>query len=129
MNLLLMMHGFPPAILRKSDLQNTTKPGLERIIARAVDRSLDIYLNAITGESPLEEIKTPNLLKIGELAKASGQTVPTIRFWTKEGLLTVTEITESNYHLYSHDMIPRAKQIKLMQNKRMTLGEIKQRLL
>ena len=69
-----------------------------KLIAAAVDRSLNIYLKAIEGKS--EEPENEKLLKIGELAKATNQTVPTIRHWTKEGLLQVAEVTEAGYQMY-----------------------------
>ena len=58
MNLLLMKHGYPPAIIRKEDRSayiNSLEKGqlggsldnYYRIIFEAVDRSLDIYLETI----------------------------------------------------------------------------------
>jgi MerR family Zn(II)-responsive transcriptional regulator of zntA len=67
-------------------------------------------------------------LKIGALAKQANETVATIRFWTKEGLLQITETTPSNYALYSIDMIDQCKQIQTLKAKRYTLAEIKERL-
>jgi hypothetical protein len=139
MNLLLMMLGYPPAIIRKRDrlfyigaLEKAqlggSKVPYEKIIAQAAERSLDIYLKAIRGESAvLDDTNTDNLLKIGVLAKATGQTVSTIRYWTKEGLLEVIKITESGYQLYAIDMIARCKKIKKLKQERFTLAEIKQR--
>ena len=40
-------------------------------------------------------------LKIGELAKATGTQVVTIRFYEKEGLLRQPERTAAGYRLYS----------------------------
>ena len=97
-----------------------------KLIAAAVDRSLDIYLKAIEGKS--EEPESEKLLKIGELAKATNQTVPTIRHWTKEGLLQVAEVTESGYQMYDEDMIERIKEIQIMKEKRLSLIEIKENL-
>ena len=103
--------------------RNNTKNDYFKLIATAVDRSLNIYLKAIEGKS--EEPENEKLLKIGELAKATNQTVPTIRHWTKEGLLQVAEITESGYQMYSQEMINRIEKIQKMKEKRMTLEEIK----
>lgn len=137
MNLLLMMSGYPPAIIRKRDrlayigaLEKAqlggSKEPYEKIIAKAVERSLDIYLKAARGESAtMYDIDTDDLLKIGELAKAVGETVPTIRYWTKCGLLEVAEVTESGYQLYAADMAARCKQIKKLKDERFTLEEIK----
>ncbi len=61
MNMILLMQGYPPAIIRKRDrlaymaaLQKAqlgvSNDGYFKIIAKAVDRSLDIYLRAAAGE-------------------------------------------------------------------------------
>lgn len=137
MNMILMMKGFPPAIIRKNDrltyIKSLEKPQLVngegdskndyfKLIAAAVDRSLNIYLKAIEGKDA--EPESEKLLKIGELAKATNQTVPTIRHWTKEGLLQVAEVTESGYQMFSEETIERVKKIQEMKEKRMTLIEI-----
>lgn len=141
MNMILMMKGFPPAIIRKNDrlayIKSLEKPQLVngegdskndyfKLISTAVNRSLNIYLKAIDGE--VEKPENEKLLKIGELAKATNQTVPTIRHWTKEGLLQVAEVTESGYQMYSEEMVEIVKKIQEMKEKRMTLTEIMERL-
>ncbi len=141
MNMILMMNGFPPAIIRKNDrlayIKSLEKPQLVnaegdskndyfKLIAMAVDRSLNIYLKAIDGE--VEKPESEKLLKIGELAKATKQTVPTIRHWTKEGLLQVAEVTRSGYQMFSEEMVELVKKIQEMKDKRMTLDEIKEKL-
>ena len=65
MNMILMMKGFPPAIIRKNDRlayiksleksqlvngEGDSKNDYFKLIAAAVDRSINIYLNAINGE-------------------------------------------------------------------------------
>lgn len=141
MNMILMMHGYPPAIIRKNDQlvyiksleksqlvngEGDSKSDYFKLIASAVDRSLNIYLKAINGE--VEKTESEKLLKIGELAKATNQTVPTIRHWTKEGLLEVAELTESGYQMFSEEMIERVQKIQKMKEKRMTLEEIKKEI-
>ncbi len=141
MNMILMMRGYPPAIIRKNDRLNyikslekaqlvngedDSKKDYFKLIAAAVDRSLNIYLKAIDGE--VEKVDSEKLLKIGELAKATNQTVPTIRHWTKEGLLQVAEVTESGYQMYSEEMIERVREIQEMKERRLTLEEIKENL-
>jgi Fic family protein len=145
MNMILMMKGFPPAIIRKNDrltyIKSLEKPQLVngegqekenakndyfKLISSAVDRSLNIYLKAIDGESA--EPESEKLLKIGELAKATNHSVPTIRHWTKEGLLQVAEITESGYQMFSEEMIERVKKIEGMKERKMNLSEIKKHL-
>ncbi len=115
--------------LEKPQLVNgegDSKSDYFKLIATAVDRSLDIYLRAIKGKS--QEPENEKLLKIGELAKATNQTVPTIRHWTKEGLLQVAEVKESGYQMYSEEMVSKIEKIQEMKEKRMTLNEIKESL-
>ena len=138
MNLILLMSGYPAAIIRKRDrlayigsLEKAQLGGSKedylKIISSAVNRSLNIYLKAVKGETeePEAEIK---LLKIGELAKQVGENNSTIRHWTKEGLLDVAKITQSNYQLYSTEMIKRIELIKELKSKRFTLNEIKEKI-
>ncbi len=136
MNLILMMYGYPPAIIRKRDRLNYissieqvqlggSKQKYEKIISDAAERSLDIYLKTVKGESSTEDvIDSDDLLKIGELAKATDETVATIRYWTSLGLLEVAETTKSGYQLYSRSMVARCEQIKGLKSKRHTLKEI-----
>lgn len=139
MNLLLLMDGYPPAIIRKRDRLaylgaletgqlGGSKDPYGQIIAKAVDRSLDIYLKTAQGDAAEGDLDTDNLPKIGQLARAVGETVPTIRYWTKEGLLEVAERTEAGYHHYASDMVSRCEEIKQCKAERMTLQEIKKKL-
>ena len=138
MNMILLMTGYPAAIIRKRDrltyIGSLEKAQLDgpkddylKIIAKAVDRSLDMYLRAATGEDA-EQPESDKLLKIGELAKKVGESNSTIRHWTKEGLLEVAEITEAGYQLYAPETIERIKQIYALKEQRLTLREIRDRL-
>lgn len=82
--------------LEKSQLGGP-KDDFLKIISKSVDRSLNIYLKAVNAEDQDDEQDDETLLKIGALAKKAGETVATIRFWTKEGLLQIAETTPSNY--------------------------------
>jgi len=135
-----MMAGYPPAIIRKRDrlayitsLEKAQTGGslddYLKIIAKAADRSLDIYLKAVQGETDDKaEPDEDRLLKIGQLAKEVGEANSTIRHWLKSGLLSVAETTPSGYQLFSPDMITRAKRIQTLKKERYTLAEIKQKL-
>lgn len=138
MNLILLKAGYPAAVIKKEErlkyLNSLEKAQLGGshdyyydLIYAAVDRSLDLYLKAATNKSaPVEKNK---LLKIGELAKLSGETSHTIRFWTKRGLLPLAGHSRGGYQLYDQAMIDRAKTIrKLQQEKRLTLREIKAKI-
>ena len=135
MNMILLMSGYPAAIIRKRDrlayissLERAQLGGPRdnylRIVGRAVDRSLDIYLESAE-DKPYESGDCGALLKIGELAERSNERNSTIRHWTKEGLLEIAEITDSGYHLYAPEMVERVRLIKEFKSQRFTLKEIK----
>ena len=141
MNLLLMQKGYPPAFIRKEDrdiyIDSIEKAQLSsvfedyyRIIYRSIGRSLDIYLDAVEGKAPKNAVVQKRLLRIGEIAKETGETLHAIRHWTEKGLLEVAERTEAGYQLYDRSMIERIKAIRRLQKeKRLTLAEIKQKLI
>lgn len=137
-NLILMQNGYPPALIRKRDrlryiksLEQAqlggSKEDYYKIIAEAVDRSFDVYLKALSGG---EEPGKPaaELLRIGQLAKLTGETSATLRFWTKEGLLEVADTTDAGYQLYDPLMADRVQEIRRLQGERFTLKEIRARL-
>ena len=139
MNMILLMSGYPAAIIRKRDrlayidsLEKAQLGGSKdtymKIIARAVDRSLDIYLKAAEGKTDTGDNKGP-LLKIGELAKLVNQRNSAIRHWTKEGLLEVAEVTDAGYQLYTQEMVERIKLINELKSRRFTLREIREEIL
>ena len=142
MNLLLMQEGYPPAIIRKEDRLvyiNAIEKGqlygemddYYHIIYRSIERSLDIYLKSTQKEESniVDNKKHTHLFKIGELAKAAGETIPTIRYWTQEELLEIAEYTKGGYQLYAQSMIARAKKIRQLQKeKRLTIAEVKESL-
>ena len=141
MNLLLMQEGYPPALIRKEDrlryINSLEQAQLDgsltdyyQVICEAVERSLDIYLEALEPAvmaSPEQAI--PKLLKIGELAKATGESAPTLRFWTQSQLLQVAGVTPGGYQLFAPAMIQRIQLIRrLQQEQRLSIDEIRQRL-
>lgn len=138
MNMLLLMHGYPAAIIRKQDrlayIQSLEKAQLGgakddyvKLMFKAVDRSLDLYLKAARGEDPAP-LESDRLLKIGELAAHVGETNATLRHWTKQGLLSVAEVSPGGYQLYASEMIERVKTIHDLKKKRFTLQEIREKL-
>lgn len=146
MNLILIINNYPMAIIRNEDRTaylNAFKVGqaisdwslLLNLIYSAVERSLDAYTNATQDKPALHSLlgqvaqKGSKLLKIGELAKGAGESIPTIRFWTKEGLLKISKLTSGGYQLYDPSQIDKAKEIRSLQDKyRLTLAEIKEKL-
>lgn len=140
MNLILMQHGYPPAIVRIRDrikyisgLEKAqlggSREGYDQLFLNAVDRSLDIYLKAVAGEVvDTAEVPEPDLMRIGQLARATGESNATIRFWTKEGLLSLADTTAAGYQLYHPEMLQRVARIRELQGQRFTLSEIKSKL-
>lgn len=140
MNLLLIQEGYPPALIKKEErrayIDAIEKGQIKKnlndyydLIYKAVNRSLDIYLEAL---GPKEKTDKPKnkLLKIGEIAKVVGEQITTIRYWTNEGLLEVEDRTPGGYQLYNKSkVIKRAREIRRLQNEeRLTVAEIKERL-
>jgi Fic family protein len=144
MNLILILNGYPMAIIKTEErttyldaiyIAQTQDDFTQfyEIIEHAVDRSLDVYLHATKGEFPLGPITKPlntgKVLRIGELAKETGEQVAVLAFWTREKLLPVSEKTAGGYNLYDASVINRVKEIRCLQNEeRLTIEEIKERL-
>lgn len=135
MNLILMQSGYPPAIISKRQREKYIKSlehaqlggsreAFDKLIAAAVDKSLNIYLKAVKGEDAPQPVNHRNLIKIGELAKLSAQSIPTIRYWTSKGLLNIASKTEKGYTLYSLDQVERIKQILALKAQRYSIDEI-----
>jgi Fic family protein len=147
MNLFLIKAGYPPIIIKLTNRLAYLK-SLEtaqiggsldsyyKLIYQSVNNSLDIYLSARVPRVPNfpkfssePSSKKPSpLLKIGQLAKASTETVSTIRFWTTQSLLTVSSHSNGGYQLYDSSMIKQIKKIRQLKQKRYTIKEIKNKL-
>jgi len=67
-------------------------------------------------------------LKIGELAKLTGCSVQSIRFYEKENLFSAPRRSEGNYRLYDNGNLEQLAFIKHCRNLDITLAEIKQLL-
>jgi Fic family protein len=138
MNLLLIQKGYPPALVRKEDrdlyINSIGKAQLSgdfsdyyKIIYRAIDRSLDIYLDAVEGKIP-NAVVQKRLLRIGELSKETGETLNAIRHWIEKGLLEVAEHTEAGYQLFDRSVIERIEEIrKLQKEERLSIDEIRKK--
>lgn len=138
MNLLLIQKGYPPALVRKEDrdvyLNSIGKAQLSedfsdyyKVIYRAIDRSLDLYLDAVEGKIH-NAVVQKRLLRIGELSKETGETLNAIRHWIEKGLLEVAEHTEAGYQLFDRLMIERIKEIRRLQKEeRFSIDEIRKK--
>lgn len=86
-------------------------------------------LPGLTQATPKTTVVQKILLRIGELAKETGETLHAIRHWVEKGLVEVAERTESGYQLFDRSMIERVKEIRRLQRKqRLTIAAIKQKL-
>lgn len=65
-------------------------------------------------------------MKIGELAKLTGCSIQTIRYYEKEGLLDSIKRDEGNYRLYDCRAIKQLVFIRHCRNLDITLSEIRQ---
>jgi len=65
------------------------------------------------------------LIKIGELAKRTGATVETIRYYEKEGLLPEPSRSDGNYRLYNEAHIERLQFILHCRTLDMALEEVR----
>ncbi len=64
------------------------------------------------------------VMKIGELAKKSGLSAHTLRFYEKQGLIQASTRSESNYRIYTQADLSTAKFIKRSRDMGFSLGEV-----
>ena len=64
-------------------------------------------------------------MKIGELAKAAGTQVETIRYYEREGLLPAAARTDGNYRVYETAHVQRLAFIRHCRSLDMTLDEVR----
>lgn len=137
MNYLLLKSDYAPALIKKEE-RATYIGALEEYhvlgrpekyyayMYKTIERGLDEYLQLLT--KPKAE-PGRKLLKIGQLASRSGVSIPTVRYWTKEGLLVIQDYTKGGYQLYAESMIERVRQIHQLQEEGLSLQSIKLKLL
>lgn len=140
MNLILLQHGYLPAIIRKeerrrylSSLEEAQLGGSRQrfydLMIGAEDRTLDIYLSAAKGKTAPTELKEQKLLKIGQLAKAAGISASAARFYVEQGLIIPEAHSEGGFMLFNQSVVEKIKGIKKLQREeRLSIVEIKRRL-
>lgn len=135
MNLILMQNGYPPSIIQKENRKKYISV-IEKgqltgdlndyyfFMEQSLEQTIDIFLQTFESKEKIK-IAPKKLLRIGELAKTTNTTVATIRFWTKQGLLSVAELSKGGYQLYSLSSVKRVIKIKKLQKeKRLTIAEL-----
>lgn len=140
MDLILIQHGYPPAIIRKEErrrylnsLEEAQLGGSIQkfydLMVEAEDRTLDIYLLAAKGKTAPLVSKQEKLLKIGQLAKAAGIPASAVRFYVEQGLIAPVAHSEGGFMLFNKIVVEKIKEIKKLQReKRLSIAEIKRRL-
>ena len=139
MNLILIQNGFAPAIIKPRNrlkyLKSLEKAQLggskddyESFMLNCIDRSMDIYLNALENKESPKITPKIELIKIGKLAKDSSETIATLRHWIKLGLIEVSATLESGYQLFEKSEIQKCFRIRELQKQRLTLEEIAREL-
>jgi DNA-binding transcriptional MerR regulator len=63
-------------------------------------------------------------MRIGRLAKESGESLATLRHWTKLGLLEIASKTMSGYALDDTDSVDKIKKLRSLQAEGKTLEDI-----
>ena len=76
----------------------------------------------------MEDEAAPYFLRIGQLAKETGERVSTIRYWTTMGIIEPAGKTSADYMIYSSDVLDRIKKLKDLKAQRYTLDEIRRHL-
>jgi MerR family mercuric resistance operon transcriptional regulator len=66
----------------------------------------------------------PARFTIGELAKAGGVAISTVRYYERAGLLRPTARSAANYRLYSDEDLQRLRFVRAAQATGFTLGDI-----
>lgn len=136
MNYILLKNNFAPALIKKEE-RSVYLNSLEEYsvlnksekyydyMFRTIERGLDTYLKLLQKPNLKENQK---LLKIGALAILSQTSVPTIRHWTRLGIIEVQDYTKGGYQLYNEAMVTQVKKIKELQEQGLSLDKIKYKL-
>lgn len=73
-------------------------------------------------------MNTKGLLRIGDLAKATGTKVVTIRYYEQIGLLPVPSRTDGNYRSYNDEHLRRLQFVRRCRDLGFTLGQVRELL-
>ena len=69
-----------------------------------------------------------DLLSSGDLARATGKTIRTVRFYEEEGILTPAEVSDGGHRRYTSDDLEKLRLIFDLQELGLSLGEIRSML-
>lgn len=147
MNLVLLLNGYPLTVIRAEERQEYLESlhtlqirnddtDYYRLVYKAVERSLDAYLNLVQGKpaltlfSEIGRVATgQKLLKIGQVARMARVSIPTVRYYLDQGLIRPTQKTRGGFMLFELKVVEAIREIKRLQKEeRLLIGEIKERL-
>jgi len=141
MNLLLMQTGYPAAVIRTEDRRayiNALERGQTtgdttdyyQVIYEAVERSLDIYLDAVSGNSPQPAaVAQPKLISRQQLAELTGARTSTLAYYSDSGLLPFYQAGPKLARRYDQaEAVERIGRIQELQQQGLSLEAIKGRL-
>lgn len=136
LNVLLVQSNYPVIFIReeqqlayRDSVVAALNGGLVEELKGILYDSILFSLNTLVKMVEKKDTKTDSLLKIGELAQLTNETIPTIRHWTKESLIEVAEYSKGGYQLYQQSQADVVIRIRELQRKeRMTIKEIKSKL-
>lgn len=145
MNLVLLGHGYPIAIVKTEERQRYMQAIEEgiltgsldnfyRVIAGAVERSLDVWTVAAQGKPVTayfieKEDAKKNVVFIGSIAAEASVSIPTVRYYVSQGLIRPLKKSKGGFMEFDPSTVLRIKKIKQWQREeRLTIEEIKARL-
>ena len=80
----------------------------------------------IVSKPPESQRESAELLRVGDLAKATDKTVRAIHHYEKLGLLLPAKRSKGGYRLYAQDAVDRVRWIHKLNDMGMTLSQIRQ---
>lgn len=145
MNLVLLGHGYPIAIIKTGERQaymQAISDGITTgslgsfytVIAGAAERSLDAWIAAARGKPMTSYFidrkgTLDRLFFIGAVAKQAGVSIPTVRYYVSQGLIRPLQKSHGGFMQFDPPVISRIKKIKQWQRQyRFTIEEIKEKL-
>lgn len=73
----------------------------------------------------MEKKRTIANLSIGKLAQVTNESVDTLRYWLKSGLLSSHDVTKGGHNRFNPSTVKRVKKIRDLQAERLTIDEIR----
>ena len=145
MNLVLLLTGYPLAVIRAEERQEYLESlhtlqiqndgtAYYKIICKAVEKSLDAYINLAQGKPALAHFgkmvsSGQKRLKIGQVARAAQVSIASVRHYIDEGLIRPSGRSVGGFMLFEPKVVEAIGEIKRLQKEeRLLISEIKEQL-